>query len=136
MNVFVYGTLRAGEGNQRLIARFIQESRPGKVAAILLDKGAYPYAILSADHAAVGEWITFDKKAEKEVLRLLDRLEGYRGAGDPNNHYERIKVKDLENGTEGWMYVVDPESPRCKWITGKYPMIASGDWKESARCFA
>ncbi len=94
-----------------------------------------PYAILSADHTAAGEWVSFDKGVEKEVLHLLDRIEGYHGAGDPNNHYERVMVKDLANGVEGWMYVVDPKSPMGEWITRRFPAIISGDWKERVQRF-
>lgn len=128
-NVFVYGTLRKGQGNRRIIEEFIVNARPGTVGAVLFDNGSFPYAILSEDHVAVGEWITFDKVDQIEVMHRLDRLEGYRGDGE-SNHYDRVMVRDLSQDIEGWMYVVTVNSPRGKRIAEQYPLIASGDWSK------
>ena len=126
--VFVYGTLLPEQSNHRLIEQYVVHRQHGQVGAILFDNGAFPYAMLSDNHVAVGEWLSFRDEDRQEVMRRLDQLEGYSGEGYANNHYDRVIVKDLVKDVEGWVYMVHPDSPRGKRIAEQYPVIVSGNW--------
>ncbi len=126
--VFVYGTLRQGQGNHRLLAaaQFLGVYRTDQHAPrehfVLVDCGAFPALVPVADDApdVVGELYTVDD----DELARLDALEGV------PHLYERrmIDVVDDETGCRAvaWTYY-QPE-------TRRRPVIASGDWLRRHVC--
>lgn len=118
MKVFVYGTLLTGESNHHVAAPFIQDRHPGVVKGRLYNTGSFPAAVLDPDGYEIeGEW--FD--VTENGLKRMDMLEGYRGEGQ-RNFYDRVGVKDLHSGTEGYMYVWREAS--------NLPEIKGGSWKK------
>lgn len=104
--VFVYGTLKRGESNHRLLAR----SRFVGVATTeprfrLLEAygGAYPY-LVAGQQSIRGEVYEIDGG----TLYSLDRLEGYR-ADSEVNHYNRetITVTIDDEQVEAMVYVLN-----------------------------
>ncbi len=118
--VFVYGTLREGEER----ASLMRENRikpwiSGVVLGELRDLGFYP-ALIQGDERVHGELHQYRHIAD--ILWQLDRIEGHKNVGDPNNLYERILI-DVMTDTgiiQAWTY-------RMREKTGVH--IESGDWK-------
>jgi gamma-glutamylcyclotransferase (GGCT)/AIG2-like uncharacterized protein YtfP len=114
MKVFVYGTLKAGEWNNRLLAKatFVEADI---VKGFKLYNNGFPYAITNPDTAILGEvWDLGEGDAALKTLESLDWLEGYRGPAGPN-HYDRRIVTTIK-GTEVSIYYRDElgyERPEC-----------------------
>lgn len=112
--VFVYGTLKSGYHNHKIINT--RKGFKATVKGINLHKGyAFPYATIG-EGTAIGEayWVS------NKELEQLDWLEGI------PYHYQRIetKINDLDgNEFTGWIYI-SPENAI------KYPLIQSGEWLE------
>jgi gamma-glutamylcyclotransferase (GGCT)/AIG2-like uncharacterized protein YtfP len=111
--VFVYGTLRRGGTNHRLLARarHLGDWTTPAVFA-LFDLGGYPGAVPRGQTAVVGEVYSVDAA----TLRRLDRLEDY------PRLYDRVPVATPWG--DAWMYVLR-RRPR-----GARP-LPSGDWMNS-----
>lgn len=112
--VFVYGSLRRGEGNHRILttARFVTLARTAR-AYTLVDLGAYPGLLEGGTYAVVGEIYEVDA----HTLAALDRMEGH------PTFYER-KALVLEDGIEVEGYVLARDQWRVR------AAIESGDWCE------
>lgn len=121
--VLVYGTLKKGHGNHRLIeatdCRFL-----GPVCVRgykLVDLGGFPGAVATGrneDSVMAEAW-----RVPVTALEVLDRLEGYRGKGS-SNFYTRLKVRSLPAPIHrGWMYTL----PRDPYL--RYPHITDGVWR-------
>ena len=115
--VFVYGTLRQGFGNHRLLegATFIG---PATTAAefTMLHLGAYPGLIHDGTTQIVGEVYEVDA----DQLRHLDRLEGH------PDFYHRIPARLADPALEVELYVLPPT------YREHYRVVASGDWTRRA----
>lgn len=120
MKVFVYGTLKSGYGNNRLLsdAKKVSDAVTKK-PWWLVDCG-FPY-MLPEHHEGeafpvVGEvW-----EVDNNTLHALDRLEGVE-----YNHYNRETISvDTENGEEevfAYVHVHEVyDLPLCKVRNGKY----------------
>lgn len=110
--VFVYGSLRRGEYNHRLLAgaRFVEEARtPPRFE--LVDLGSYPALIEGGAMAVVGEVYAVNEP----MLRRLDRLEGH------PEYYQRRRIR-LASGREVEAYLMDAAAVAHR------PRVASGDW--------
>lgn len=113
--VFVYGTLRVGQGNHHLLAHAPMiglDRTPARYT--LVDLGAFPAVVVGGATAVVGEVFEVDAA----TLARLDRLEGH------PRFYQRTTVR-LASGRRAEMYVMAlgedrPQRP-----------IASGDWLAS-----
>lgn len=115
-NVFVYGTLRRGEGNHRLLesARFVGAGRTVKAMTMIDVCGAFPAVVTGPGPSRiVGEVYAVDD----ETLLRLDRLEGV-----PHFYDRDVFVIELEGGEQvcAMTYVQREADGR--------PVIASGDW--------
>lgn len=102
----VYGTLKKGHGNHRLIrhAKF-----GGEVSSVepmeLVDLGAFPGAILSDEGKPVsGELYYIDE----DTLKLTDRLEGN---GSFYTRYLKTFVDEDNNEKKAWIYLL-PDDDR------------------------
>lgn len=117
MLLFVYGTLRRGEPNQRQMghARFVRAASTGPRYE-LVDLGGYPALLEDGDTPISGELYEVDDA----LLASLDRFE------DVPELYERKPVV-LEDGevlcVEVLAYVMPRERARGA------PRIANGDWQ-------
>ncbi|CAH9016553.1 AIG2-like gamma-glutamyl cyclotransferase [Vibrio phage 275E43-1] len=107
--VAVYGSLRAGMGNHRVIEGAECKGTTTVSGWDLFSLGAYPF-ILEGENDLVVE--VFEVDSENRQLRL-DGLEGY------PTFYDRKKV-DTEFG-EAWIYFMH------EGYAGS-PLVASGDW--------
>jgi len=100
--IFVYGTLKCGESNHRLLAGKYLNVRPAATHGLLFDLGFFPAAWLRGNRFIYGE--VFEFEDVEEVLPSLDRLEGH------PNHYRRVLVPIFDSetleadGTEAWAY--------------------------------
>jgi gamma-glutamylcyclotransferase (GGCT)/AIG2-like uncharacterized protein YtfP len=113
--VFVYGSLKRGYWNNRLLAtsRFLAEAITVEDNFVMYD-GAFPYVATGGISKIKGELFEVDNE---ETLRNLDRLEGV------PTHYIRKETKfyvlpneiepaipGLEHIVEGFMYVAAPNT--------------------------
>jgi gamma-glutamylcyclotransferase (GGCT)/AIG2-like uncharacterized protein YtfP len=113
--VFVYGSLKRGYWNNRLLAtsRFLAEAITVEDNFVMYD-GAFPYVATGGISKVKGELFEVDNE---ETLRNLDRLEGV------PTHYIRKETKfyvlpndgepaipGLEHIVEGFMYVAAPST--------------------------
>lgn len=115
--VFVYGSLRSGEGNNGLL-RSSMLVGDAAVYGVLYSLGGFPGLRLDdlAPTWVQGEVWTVDD----ETLERLDRLEGV-----SHGFYRRVRVSvELLAGTsaEAWVYEINERHIRgCS-------RVASGDW--------
>lgn len=111
INVAVYGTLRAGEGNHRLMsdAKFLGDD---ETKGIMHSLGGFPAVDIDGEGKIKIEVYVVDEN----TFRRLDGLEGY------PHFYNRSEV-DTQFG-KAWMYHIDAAQ-----LAGR-PVITSGDWKE------
>lgn len=113
--VAVYGTLRAGFGNHRLL----QDSEyvgPVSIKGVMYDLGAYPAVSLKGDNLISCEVYEVDDT----TLGKLDWLEGH------PDFYERRRVHTHKFG-DVFMYIIDDlegykEIPSGDWIAHKWRM--------------
>lgn len=114
---FVYGTLKKGYGNHRIIEGAFPLG-PGTVKGMAVYDGpGFPYATLGEpDEQVVGEVYA----CTPEMARRMDILEGY------PHHYDRAKVNVLvgEEKQEAWMYF----HPNRKEVEKFYTRIPEGVW--------
>ena len=129
MLVFVYGTLRRGQGN---FERYLATSRfagEGTTPGSLLNIGQFPGAIPAIDELPAGTIIGELYEVDEKTLQCLDWLEGYRPhLPEQNSLYIRRDVP-----------VVQPDgsvvSAAIYWWNGPhtYPVIVGGDWVNQKR---
>lgn len=115
--LFVYGTLLAGEANDRHLAGL--DRHPARVRGALHDCGPYPVVALGTAEVR-GEALPLDPAR----LPALDALEGARPFGEPGGHYRRTVLPALlDDGrsVRAQVYVAD-DAP-------SFPAIPSGDWR-------
>ena len=117
-NVFIYGTLLPGENNYHIVSPHLIERNKGNVTGKLLNVGAFPALVLHPTNIVSGEWFTVSEQG----LVDMDVLEGY-VPYHPNNHYERVCIKDNDNEIEGYVYIYS----HAKAIN--LEEITSGCWK-------
>jgi len=109
-NVFVYGSLKRGHTLYYLepLVDLRLEVLPARVRpALLYNLGPFPGMVLKSNGGwVVGEVHSFGNV--RKVLEILDEVEEYYGAGDPNNLYRRVEHEaELLNGAGRvtcWLY--------------------------------
>lgn len=115
MKVFVYGTLRKGEGNHHILMNSACIEQEDEVESFTLYKvnPHYPAAVprLIPGYSIKGEVYGIDEF----TLERLDRLEGY------PNLYDRVEV-ETKKGHRAIMYIWNG-SPLNN-------IIESGDWRK------
>lgn len=126
INIFVYGTLRQGGHNHRLIAEYVQSAHKATVKGMLFHLPyGYP-AMVDGRGTVHGE--VFELSDPETALAILDQLEGYRGPGQPN-HYERITVTAIDaDGEKYTCYTYVYPSERKEWLEQHAEQVFGGDW--------
>lgn len=121
---FVYGTLRPGQGNDRLWRGDAVAFDDGECIVKgyrLVGRGSIPYAVRAEGKQVVGCLVDPFVDAYANVARALDGLEGY------PVHYDRIVVDVYRPGRlepmEAWMY----SPPDERWL-GDREEVPDGDW--------
>jgi gamma-glutamylcyclotransferase (GGCT)/AIG2-like uncharacterized protein YtfP len=136
---FVYGTLRLGQGNYRLLAGHAVGEFPAVLDGHALYGPGLPYVTAGeGDSAVVGDLIFVDPGRYVEVLARLDCLEGYR-PGSRHSHYERearpvryVCADGAEATTVAWVYLAGPAARER--LRAAEP-IAGGDWLAAGLSF-
>lgn len=120
--VFVYGTLKKGHGNNRVLGNstFLGEAITCADGFFMYTNGGFPYVLRNGSFFIKGELyeVTSD-----EVLRGLDRLEGY------PSHYDRIlitaKLVDSKDCLECEVYVAAPDT--AKYVQSSLKALVPDD---------
>lgn len=125
MQVFVYGSLRAGGWYQDVIEPFAQSRVPAWLEGMGLYQvdERYPGMVPGAG-VVRGDLVTIRPGQEQEALAVLDRLEVFYGPGNPQNEYERQTAtvrSESGNLVQAWVY---------RWLgpTEGCPRVPDGDW--------
>ena len=128
---FVYGTLRPGQGNYRLLAGATVGEFPATLAGHALYGPGLPYVTPEEDSTVAGDLMFLAPERYAEVLARLDCLEGYRPGGS-HCHYEReartvsyLDAGGAEVTTTAWVYLAGPAARRR---LAPAERIAGGDW--------
>ncbi len=110
--IFVYGTLRRGEGNHELLgtSTFLGEART-VLGFHLRDLGAFPGMFRGGSGTVAGELYAVDAA----TLAALDRLE------DHPDFFQRTEVALSPGGTADAYLLASAHGEGC-------PHIPSGDW--------
>ncbi len=140
--VFVYGTLRTGQGNSRLMAGAITDYTIATIKGIGIYNGEYhfPYAKEHKDPNAkiVGEltWLSDDHTGLKARM-LLDHLEGFNADQPESSHYDRaLKEVTITNAQgeqethKAWIFLAQGYS---KDQLNEKDRIPGGDWVKSGK---
>jgi gamma-glutamylcyclotransferase (GGCT)/AIG2-like uncharacterized protein YtfP len=142
--VFVYGTLRSGQGNDVLMRGAVSSLSPAQAAGVAIygPRQAFPYACEAPDSSAStqGEvvWLTRDTDG-LSARRSLDNLEGFDSDRPSNSHYERVlrEVSYTDNAgreqtVKAWMYMARGWS---RANLREEDRIDHGDWVKARREF-
>lgn len=117
-NVFVYGTLKEGFGNNRLLRGRAEKVRDDTLSGYkMYSMGAFPFIVPTGNEEDVvnGEvWYVPDEH-EEEVEASLDMLEGYPNFYNkhtvyPDGGHEYVDVYFMDTALKG------------------YPQVPSGNW--------
>lgn len=111
--VFVYGTLKRGHGNHRLLADSTFVGEDVLAGATLRDYGAFPAVELTLGGVVHGEVY----QVSHETLRQLDRLEGVPSL------YQRVRARTSTGAV--WVYVMESERLTARRI------IPTGRWERA-----
>ena len=112
MLLFVYGTLKKGHSNHRLIenASYIGEDKT-RENYCMINLGHFPATLEREKMSSIkGEMYL----ANGDLLQTLDKFEG--------KWFYRKKVL-FESGKSAYTYFISPET-----IKKKYPVIKNGNW--------
>lgn len=94
--VFVYGSLKSGFGNHRLLedSTFITEDTTKEKEFNMFSFGGFPGIVKGGDDAIRGELYEVDDN----TMNDLDRLES-------NGYFYQREVVSLDSGEQAWMYI-------------------------------
>lgn len=135
--VFVYGTLRSGQGNFGIFGDNYYDMSQGEIEGLALygAERPFPYAKEASNGLgkAFGDILWIDETpAGRQVRYSLDSLEGFDSNFPSDSHYERklkmVKFKNYKNEIEerpAWVYVA---SGSYKTQLREQERIESGDW--------
>lgn len=124
--LFVYGTLRPGQGNHGLLAGRTVQEEPARAPGVALYGWGLPYAVPFPGASTVGTLVTITPDLYWDVLIDLDRLEGYRPDRPDRSHYLRRPrtVLTTAGATHtAWVYLAGPS-----FNPAGMRRIPSGDW--------
>jgi gamma-glutamylcyclotransferase (GGCT)/AIG2-like uncharacterized protein YtfP len=127
--VFVYGTLRSGQGNYRhLLAGRTERERPAILHGYKLLGAGVPFAVPGEDRQVVGEVMDVQPELWPVVLGQLDRLEGYTGRDADSLYVRAVRTVVLCGGGEVEAYVYLASESTCDGWLSNAPEVPCGDW--------
>lgn len=114
----VYGTLKRGFGNNRLLAdaKFIG-THTTEPEYTMYSSGGFPIVKTGGETSIKCELFATTDPA---VINHVNMLEGYRGKDDPNNWYDRKTINTAFGDAE--MYVMHE-------VPSRMPVVEGGEWK-------
>lgn len=129
--VFVYGTLRQGQGNNRVVHGGALAYKKATIAGIGV-YGAhrgFPYAAEHDSAFTIGEvvWLS-DDAAGTDARQSMDWLEGFNSNRPQHSHYERRRMTaTFDDGVSEtvWVYLARGSS---RSQLQEYDLIREGDW--------
>lgn len=123
--VFVYGTLRPGCGNYRLLAGATTAERTATISGYrMVSNGGFPYILNDTPESVVtGTLVDVDPALWERVLPNLDALEG------TPHHYERLVQPVQVDGETVEAYVYVPPKADQHLYADLAP-IESGNWED------
>lgn len=125
-SIFVYGTLRPGQGNHAwTVGDLDHTARPGRVAgyALRAAQPMFPYAVTDPSAVTVGDLLTFGDAEWADALHACDALEGYPG------HYDRsLVLVDLDGAAPVRAWIYHAPVWRRSEIIARYPAVPGNDW--------
>ena len=100
--VFVYGSLKTGFGNHRVLGdnEPLREDQTLNAGWNMFSMGGFPGIVPGSQYIS-GELYEVDDS----ILERLDWLEG-------NGHFYTREVVPLASGVDAWMYVLPPQEGR------------------------
>jgi len=126
---FVYGTLRPNESNYYYTQGKTVSEQPAHVYGFAMyNLGTYPMIVPVNDSILLhGDLLTIASTHYQNVIRAIDRLEGYTPQKPDNNLYLRhaidVTITESGNTQKAWIYVGSRHS-----IRASHPLIEDGDW--------
>lgn len=127
----VYGTVRTGQPNHRLVAGEVVGRDAAWIPehALYLDCGL-PYAVPEPGRRVAAELLWLHPERYDQLLATLDDLEGY-APHRRDNHYERIRCLVTRPGraepVRAWVYRGGRAARERLHRRGATP-LTSGDW--------
>ncbi|MFF4344732.1 gamma-glutamylcyclotransferase family protein [Kitasatospora sp. NPDC001540] len=128
--VFVYGTLRSGQGNYRgILAGHTTSERPALLRGYKLLNSGVPFAVPGEGLQVIGEAMDVRTSEWDEVLYRLDCLEGYTGRDHDSLYVRAVRQVELADGGEidAYVYLASQSTLRGHWLTNA-PEVPGGDW--------
>jgi len=122
MFVFVYGTLKVGHGNHRLMDGAVERVFPATVEGYTLHGTGIPFAVTAPGERVRGELIRLADEEASAVLDRLDSLEGH-----PTSYLRTLVVatRDFDGApVPAWMYSYEDMRDRAPWV--------GEEWRPSA----
>jgi gamma-glutamylcyclotransferase (GGCT)/AIG2-like uncharacterized protein YtfP len=132
--IFVYGTLMTGERNHfQALAAHIVRYEPATILGTLYYYRTEDYPALSeGTHRVTGQLLHV--KNLPEVLDTMNRIEDYRGPGDPDNMYDfSICTAHTATGHDVRAYVYRINPRLLQTHAAEFSVIDSGDWVQFRR---
>jgi gamma-glutamylcyclotransferase (GGCT)/AIG2-like uncharacterized protein YtfP len=128
-NVFVYGTLKKNEWNDR---PFYQNNRVSCKKAVVRGRiyaiATFPGVLLNDEESIVyGEVHTYPEEMMAKILACLDSLEGYQEGRAENSYNRKVVTATLENGKEIEAYIYEYSRQPSESIR-----IESGVWTKDS----
>jgi gamma-glutamylcyclotransferase (GGCT)/AIG2-like uncharacterized protein YtfP len=126
--MFVYGTLRTGQGNWR---NFLQGRTSQETPAVARDRALYDnglaYAHERPGHQVVGDLVEVSEADYAEVMQSVDGLEGYNPRRDNGHYVRRTCTVQTNDGreVEAWIYH-GSESSTQRFTDDD--LVPDGDW--------
>lgn len=136
--VFVYGTLRQGQGNSVLMDSAREKTVEARMQGVSMytKHWGFPYAKEDSDpgNSIAGEivWLS-DSREGDDARAALDYLEGFNSDFPSSSHYERVEREVVYSPSEGgepqrtkvWVYFARGSAARS---LAESDRLESGDW--------
>lgn len=123
---FAYGTLLPCQSNYWLWETSIVGLKPARLAnSRLLDMGYYPMLVEGGGVEVKGALVTIKASSFGEILKRLDRLEGFDPANPEGCVFCRVRrtvTLDSGEAARAWLYLGRADAARGARV------IESGDW--------